>query len=620
MAGFEDKEQKRIETLSSYDILDTAEESEFDNLAKLAAQICDVPFAKINFIDNDRTWSKANYGNEIKETPKEVSFCYHTIQNDRYMVVQDTAKDDRFSNFDFVVKDPGIRFYAGVNITLEEHNLGTICVLGQEPKKLSPQQLEALRTLSKEVESRLELRKKNSDLARLTSFLEASVELMLIANPKDRSIISVNRNKGKLFQDLFETKRQVKLEDLFQEGDYMRTLKEWDKSGAKEPFHIETSVHGKDGDNIHLEISTIKKYGKWLITVQDITKRKTIENDLKQEKRFNDAIINSLPIDFYMFDEQLQLMRWNKNMTKNTGYSDEEVKQLNPLEFFGEEDYERVSEQIQKTKGGSKITLEADLVKKDGTTEPFLFNAATIESNGQRYLLGTGESIRNMREYQNKLEILLTEKDVLLGEVHHRVKNNLAVISGFLQLEEFISENEEVKQVLSNNHLRVKSMALIHEELYKAKNFNEINFGNFLNVFLKVLKDKLYDKSKNITLQLDVDTVKININQAIPLALIINELVSNAYKYAFEGREEGDILVELKNAGDKMNLKIKDDGIGLPEGFVFEESPTLGTTLVTAYSEQMDSKIDIISEEGTEYRLTFLKKNNDKGSSASAFL
>lgn len=113
----------------------------------------------------------------------------------------------------------------------------------------------------------------------------------------------------------------------------------------------------------------------------------------------------------------------------------------------------------------------------------------------------------------------------------------------------------------------------------------------------------------------------MNVNQAVPLALIVNELVSNAYEFAFVGMEKGTIIVDLKADNDAVSLYVKDDGIGLPEGFELENSPTLGTTLVLSYSEQINSKIDISTgKEGTEYRLTFNYLKNQKGSTANVLV
>jgi PAS domain S-box-containing protein len=598
-------EDKRLEALYSYDILDTEEEKEYDNLVKLAAQICDVPFAKLNFLDEERSWSKANYGNDVKETPKEMAFCYNTIQNDTHMVVEDTLKDERFKNSAFVIEGPNVRFYAGVNVKSNDQNLGTICVMGQEPKKLSESQLEALNILASEVESRLELKRKNKDLATLTAFLEASVEAMLIVDPMTFKVEHSNSNGNSLLSKLIDEGEERPIDEIFPNWDYLDSLRNWDKESDAPSFRMETSLEVKGGEKIYLEINTTKKYGKWLVTLQDRTKRKEAEQQLVEEKKLSDAIINALPSHFYMFDGDGKFVRWNQNIIDTTGYNEVELSEMTPLDFFKGEDVQRIYEYVEKAMKGFIGSIQADLVMKNGSTEPYVFHAIAFENKGQNFLIGSSQSVAEQVEYQTNLENMVHEKDVLLQEVHHRVKNNLAVISGFLQLQELISEDEEVKAILMSNYMRVKSMALIHEELYKAKDFTGIDFEHYLNEILIVIQDKLSPEGKNIRLHISSESVYMNLNQAVPLALITNELVSNAYTFAFEGREKGNIWVRLKQRNNHIHMSVKDDGIGLPEGFKFEESPTLGTTLVMSYSNQIDAEVNISTDEGTHYELSF---------------
>lgn len=607
-------EQKRLEALYSYEILDTKEEKEFDNLVKLAAQICEVPFAKLNFLDGVRSWSKANFGNDIKETPQEAAFCHYTIQDETHMIIEDTLEDDRFRDSAFVIESPNVRFYAGFNIKGKGQNIGTICVLGQEPKQLSETQLESLNIIANEVESRLELKKKNKDLATLTAFLEASVEAMLIVDPETQKIERKNSNGNELLSKLIIENDDRPIYDLFPGWDYLDELKRWHEEGGKDPFKMETSILSNNDEQVFLEVNTTQKYNKWLITFRNITQRKLAEEDLKKEKKLSDTIINALPSHFYMFDEEMNFIRWNKNIVETTGRTDEELIDLNPADFFEGEDIQRVSEYVRRTMNGFEGSIQADLVMKDGSKEPYLYHAIAFENSGKKYFLGTGQSVAEQVEYQSSLKNLIHEKEVLLQEVHHRVKNNLAVISGFLQLQELISEDEETKSVLLSNYMRVKSMALIHEELYKAKDFTGIDFEHYLTEMLLVLKDKLCPPEKHIKMHVCSESIYMNLNQAVPLALIINELVSNAYTFAFKGKTHGNVWVRLKLRGDQIYLSIEDDGIGLPDDFILEESPTLGTTLVVSYSEQIDADINISSEKGTHYELRFSNKTARSGS------
>ena len=311
----------------------------------------------------------------------------------------------------------------------------------------------------------------------------------------------------------------------------------------------------------------------------------------------------------------MKFVRWNKNILETTGRTKEDLVDLSPVDFFEEEDVQRVSEYVKKTMNGFEGSIQADLVKKDGSTEPYLFHAIAFENFDKKYFLGTGQSVAEQVEYQSTLKNLIREKEVLLQEVHHRVKNNLAVISGFLQLQELISEDEHTKSVLMSNYNRVKSMALIHEELYKAKDFSGIDFEHYLAQMLRELEVQLSPKDKEVHLHIASESLYMNLNQAVPLALIINELVSNAFIFAFEGRSEGNVWVKVSQKGGKVHLSVKDDGIGLPDDFKFEESPTLGTTLIMSYSDQLKAEVEINSEAGTHYEMSFKNKKSQSGSS-----
>lgn len=615
MTDSEAAEFERLMMLHSYEILDTEEEAEFDNLVRLAAQICEVPFAKLNFLDETRQWSKANYGNDIKEVPRQASMCDYTIKNEARLIVEDTLQDPRFRETIFVKEDPKIRFYAGVNITLQGYNLGTICVLSQRPQKLTEAQLNSLHTIASEIEARLELKRKNKDLATITAFLEASVEAMLIVDPENRMIVNKNDNGGELLPRLIAENDHRPLDEIFPAWDYLDELNKWHNEGANNSFKVETYLTDRNGNRVYLLVNTIQKYDKWLITFQDITKRKLSEENLREEKRLSDATINALPLQFYMFDESGKFIRWNKKIEETTGYSENELRSMSPGDFFKGEDRIRIQEYVEKTMNGYIGNIQADLVHKDGKTEPFLFHAIRFENKNQRFLLGAGESVAEQVAYRNKLENLIREKEVLLQEVHHRVKNNLAVISGFLQLQEFITEDEKTKSVLSSNYMRVKSMAMIHEQLYKANDFSGLDFGYYLQKMLEVIEEEFSHFDKQIQLHLQTDSIYMNINQAIPLALILNELVTNAFTFAFKGRSRGSIRVQVLIDGNYVSVLVKDDGVGLPEDFVFEESPTLGTTLIMSYSEQLNAEVNIdTGEQGTTYQLQFKNQTNRSGS------
>lgn len=198
---------------------------------------------------------------------------------------------------------------------------------------------------------------------------------------------------------------------------------------------------------------------------------------------------------------------------------------------------------------------------------------------------------------------------MLLQEVHHRVKNNLAVISGLLQIQQFDSEDKVQNKVLGNSVARIKSLALIHEKLYQSESLSNIEFQSYLEDLIKSIK-----QSSNIYKEIDIhiqcEKIIVNVNQAVPCALILNEVVSNALEHAFQDQESGNIWVSVNKNGDRVTISVKDDGIGLSEKD-YENSKSIGFTIIKTLIKQLNAEYEIISEEGTN--IIFFELQDRKG-------
>ncbi|MEL7833820.1 PAS domain S-box protein [Fodinibius sp. Rm-B-1B1-1] len=349
--------------------------------------------------------------------------------------------------------------------------------------------------------------------------------------------------------------------------------------------------------------------------VQNITDQKENEKRLQQAKALSDKIIDSLPNAFFMFDKDGNAIRWNDELQKRTGYNGQEISYMNPLDFVKKEHHFRVKKGIAEIFANGHATTEADVLDRHGNTAPYLFSASSFKTGGKEFIIGTGQNIAPLKKYEHRLENSLEEKKVLLSEIHHRVKNNLAIISGLLQLETFDTDNPSTQKTLSNTQLRIQSMATVHEMLYEAQDFNDLPFEQFISNIIESVETIFGQPHSNISFDLSIEQINLNINQAIPCGLIINEVVTNAYNHAFPD-EEGEISVELTKTGDEVTIKIEDNGRGLPENFSISESDSLGFSLIKQLTQQLDADLDLHSETGTTFTITF-SRNRVRGSGSA---
>ncbi|XOV66255.1 MAG: histidine kinase dimerization/phosphoacceptor domain -containing protein [Fluviicola sp.] len=203
------------------------------------------------------------------------------------------------------------------------------------------------------------------------------------------------------------------------------------------------------------------------------------------------------------------------------------------------------------------------------------------------------------------IEESLKEKDVLLKEIHHRVKNNLQVISSILNLQSSFVSDENTLGILQESRNRIRSMAIIHENLYRTEDFASIKFDNYLRNLTGNLIAS-YSVDRKIEFDADLQEVDLVLDQAIPCGLLTNELITNALKYAWQGEDiSAKIRMTLEQEGDIIKLTIADNGVGLPQEFEQMQSDTLGLQLVTTLAEQLDAELKVTTEQGTEFQLTF---------------
>lgn len=209
---------------------------------------------------------------------------------------------------------------------------------------------------------------------------------------------------------------------------------------------------------------------------------------------------------------------------------------------------------------------------------------------------------RQLNEQKQIIEIRNQEKEVLLKEIHHRVKNNLQIISSILNIQSRKLEDANAKKAVSEGRSRIKSMSLIHEKLYGSDQFSEISMKEYIQE-LSAYLFKTHKPGDNIKHRIEVEDIKLDIDKAIPLGLILNELISNSLKHAFEGKTEGELCISLTADQEAFTLQVADSGKGLPANF--EEIKNMGMRLVNSLTEQIEGQLTVENSNGANFTITF---------------
>ncbi|MCP2727278.1 PAS domain S-box protein [Limnofasciculus baicalensis] len=347
----------------------------------------------------------------------------------------------------------------------------------------------------------------------------------------------------------------------------------------------------------------------------DITDRKLAEEQLRHsEEQLRRAL------------EAAHMGTWDWNLETGEGTSSHNLELLYglaPNTFDGtyeaflailhpdDRDFVHQNTQSALEKGGDG-NLEFRIIRPDGTIR-------WIESKYQVFTNSRGEPLRmsginlditHRKEAEIKIKASLREKDILLQEIHHRVKNNLQVISSLLDLQSHHIYDPVVLELFQESQNRVKSMALVHEKLYQSRDFARINFADYIENLTNYLFQVYAVHSHLIAIQLDIENVHLTIDTAIPCGLILSELVSNGIKYAFPHGRAGTIKIALHSQPDnRYTLIVQDNGIGIPDDLDLKHTKSLGLQLVTILTEQLDGILEINSNRGTEFKICFPQPN-----------
>jgi two-component sensor histidine kinase len=209
------------------------------------------------------------------------------------------------------------------------------------------------------------------------------------------------------------------------------------------------------------------------------------------------------------------------------------------------------------------------------------------------------------KKLEGEIKITLGEKDVLLKEIHHRVKNNLQIIASLLNLQSQYVKDEGTLAVIKDSQNRIKTMALIHEKIYQSKSLDRVDYEDYLEKITRSLFESYGVSPKKIAMKIHAKNVVLHIDKAIPCSLIINEMLSNTFKHAFPNDRTGEVRIDVKLDGDTLRLLYSDNGIGLPESVTLDRTESLGMQLISGLTQQLKGTVEIQRGGGTTFLIAF---------------
>ncbi len=365
------------------------------------------------------------------------------------------------------------------------------------------------------------------------------------------------------------------------------------------------------GDQLYVLENQFQMLTKKVVESQILLKQQAEENTRLIVDNAFDAIIT--------MDQDGTVTSWNPQAEAIFGWKQSDILGQRVVDTIIPSAYRRAHEKglehFLETGEGNifNMQLQITAVHRDGHEFPIELAISPAKRGKSYFFIAIIRDITERKKYEEQIKSSLKEKEVLLSEIHHRVKNNMQIISSLLKLQSDQISDANDLEMIKDSQNRIKSMSLIHEKLYRSKDLSHIDFSDYITDLIRALFRSYGVSSDQIAITVDIKDIMLGIDFAIPCGLIINELVSNSIKHAFHEGTKGEISVSMHKAGEEMLLTVSDNGVGIPDDYNIRDSESLGLKLVSMLSEdQLKGKLDYSITAGTRFNLKFKAVDNSK--------
>lgn len=501
----------------------------------------------------------------------------------------------------------------------------SVIVEGTTSTRVQKGKVVAMRTIFRDVTNMFLAREKvQAHEAKLRALFESS-EHMFWTVDREFKITSHNRGYGEMLERLHGTPPDINLDpdrprQRFASPEYHAFWEaKYTAAFTGKALRFETDIMDREGSRVCNEIFLSPVFGSNGQVTEvfgvghEITEQKVAEDLVREQAARLKAIFeNSANMMIWTLDRKFKITSCNDHFRETIErehgiklqVGDDFVELMTSRVATGL--YKPLLERYRSTLKGKAQQFEVELIDQWGNSiwvENFL---NPIETDGEvKEISCLAYGITDRKAAQMELLRSLHEKEVLLKEVHHRVKNNLQVISSILSLQTaHVGDDKRILDLLRDSRDRIRSMSFIHESLYQTKDFSSIDLANYIEGLSRNLMMS-YSLTGKIALETDLKRVHLVLDQAIPCGLILNELISNALKHAFPDGREGVVRISLQTERNQVSIEVSDNGVGVAEGFDVELHGNLGLELVHTLVDQLDGHIEMNSGPGVSYLLTF---------------